>query len=62
MSPQEQPFVPHTRHPEPVLSTALNAAQGWKTCGIHATLMNPIFPKVYFLMLVLRTTCVDQKV
>jgi hypothetical protein len=47
LSPQEKPFVSHTRHPEPVLSTALKcSARDEKRCGIHATLMNQIPTKI----------------
>ncbi|MGB8697195.1 hypothetical protein [Acinetobacter sp.] len=39
LSWQGKPFIPHARHPESVLSTALNAAQGmgnvWHPCHIH---------------------------
>ena len=31
------------------------------TCGIHATLMNPIPAKVCFFNFALRSTCIDQK-
>ena len=59
LSPQEKPFVSHTRHPEPVLSTALkcSARMGnvWHPCHTHQsnTCQN------LFLILVLRTTRID---
>jgi hypothetical protein len=57
LSPQEKPFVSHTRHPEPVLSTALKcSARDEKRCGIHATLMNQIPTKINFNF-ALRTIC-----
>ena len=39
LSPQEKPFVSHTRHPEPVLSTALKRSARmenvWHPCHTH---------------------------
>ena len=31
---KQKSFAAHTRHPEPVLSIVLNAAQGWAMYGI----------------------------
>ena len=61
LSPQEKPFVSHTRHPEPVLSTALkcSARMGnvWHPCHTHESNTS----ENLFLNFGFKTICIDQK-
>jgi len=48
-------------NPEPVLNTALKYSVRIRNVGMDATLINPIFSRIYSRISVLRMVCIDQK-
>ena len=48
-------------NPEPVLNTALKYSVRIRNVGMDATLINPIFSRICFLIFVLRMIQIDQK-
>ena len=48
-------------NPEPVLNTALKYSVRIRNVGMDATLINPIFSRIYSRISVLRIIRIDQK-